>query len=102
MKGNLFRKKCEHQFEIIGYFYKEHLTEYRNCFDEVMAYKRMKCGKCGKVSDVLLSSEKFEPQLYRGREKRRDDYIIKLKNMGFRQEIEIMKKNSIGGEINCE
>lgn len=87
----MFRKKCRHQFEAVGYFYKEYLTEYTNCFDEVNAYKRLKCEKCGEVSNVLLSSEKFNPQLHEGREKRRDDYILKLKNMGFKQEVEIAK-----------
>lgn len=90
----MFRKKCQHQFEIVGYFYKEYLTEYKNCFDEVNAYKRIKCEKCEEISDVLLSSEKFEPQLHRGREQRKDAYIRKLKNMGFRQEVEITNKNS--------
>ena len=87
----MFKKKCQHEYELIGYFYKEYLTEYKNVFDEVNAYKRLKCKKCGEISDVLLSSEKFEPQLYKGREKRREDYIQKLKNMGFRQEVELEK-----------
>lgn len=87
----MFRKKCQHEYELFGYFYKEYLTEYKNCFDSVNAYKRLKCKKCGAVSDVLLSSEKFLPQLHRGREERREDYIQKLKNMGFVQEVELEK-----------
>lgn len=87
----MFGKKCQHEYDLIGYFYKEYLTEYTNVFDEVNAYKRLKCKKCGEISDVLLSSEKFEPQLHKGREKRREDYIQKLKNMGFKQEVELEK-----------
>lgn len=87
----MFKKKCRHEYELVGYFYKEILTEYKNCFDSVNAYKRLKCKKCGETSDALLSSEKFEPQLHKGREKRREDYIQKLKNMGFSQEIELEK-----------
>ena len=87
----MFKKKCQHEYELIGYFYKEYLTEYKNVFDEVNAYKRLKCKKCGEISNILLSSEKFLPQLHKGREKRREDYIQKLKNMEFRQEVELEK-----------
>lgn len=87
----MFRKKCQHEYELVGYFYKEYLTEYANCFDSVNAYKRLKCEKCGDIADVLLSAEKFMPQLYKGREMRRENYILKLKNMGFKQEVELEK-----------
>lgn len=87
----MFKKKCQHEYDLIGYFYKEYLTKYTNAFDEVNAYKRLKCKKCGEISDVLLSSEKFNPQLYKGREKRKEDYIQKLENVGFRQEVELEK-----------
>lgn len=88
--GLFKKKKCEHEWEVIGHFYKEHFTEYTNRFDSVCVYEKFRCKKCGAFSDYLLSSESFLPQLHSGREKRRDDYILKLKNMGFKQEIEIM------------
>lgn len=53
----MFKKKCQHEYELVGYFYKEYLTEYKNVFDEVNDYKRLKRKKCGEISDVLLSSE---------------------------------------------
>lgn len=87
----LFEKDCEHEWGIVGYFYKESLTEYKNSFDNVSAYSKFRCKKCGTFSDHLLSQEDFLPQLHNGREWRKDDYISKLENMGFKQEVELMK-----------
>lgn len=88
----VFRKKCNHEYVLIGDCYKERLTEYRNCFDKVVVFRKFKCKKCGEFYNELLSTEEFEPQLYHGREKRKDDYILKLINMGFKQEIELLKE----------
>lgn len=85
------KKKCDHEYELVGDYYKELLTEYKNCFDKVITCSKLRCKKCGEITNVLLTTEEFNPQLHNGREKRRDDYITKLKNMGFVQEVELMK-----------
>lgn len=87
-----FKKKaCNHNYEVVGYYYKEYFTEYTNAFDEVNAYKRLRCKLCGEIKNILLSSEDFMPQLHKGREKRRDDYIKHLMDKGVQQEIEMME-----------
>lgn len=91
MFGLLKKKKCEHKWELVGYYYKEYFTEYKNSFDEICAYAKFRCSKCQKFSDHLLSKEEFMPQLHEGRERRKSDYILKLENMGFKQEIELLK-----------
>lgn len=87
----MFKRKCQHEYELVGYFYKEYFTEYTNCFDSVCAYAKFRCKKCCEFSNHLLSKEEFLPQLHEGRESRREDYIKHLKNEGFKQEIDIMK-----------
>lgn len=85
----IFKKKCKHEYEAIGNFYKEHLTEYVNCFDKVNAYKRERCKKCGNIRDVLLSSEKFIPEMHRSRDPRKEKYINYLTEKGFALEIDL-------------
>lgn len=67
MLRNLFKikKKCNHHFsEKIGLFYKEHLSQYRNCFDNIEVYMRYKCPKCGEYRDVRLGSQSFSPEMF--------------------------------------
>lgn len=81
--------KCKHAYENLGIFYKEIFTQYRNWFDEINVYKRNRCKICGHIEDTLLSSEKFMPELYEGRDGRKDEYIKHLKNKGCKLEIDI-------------
>lgn len=71
----LLKRKCQHDYEIIGTFYKEHFTEYTNCFDTIDVYRKERCKKCNHIKNTLLSSESFMPQLHEGREERKDKYI---------------------------
>ena len=88
----LFKRKCEHEYETVGLFYKEYLTEYRNCFDSISVYMRRRCKKCGDVYDARLSSETFVPELYHDRDERKDMYIDGLKEKGIGLEIDLYKK----------
>lgn len=87
----LFKKKYkhEHEFENLGLFYKERLTEYRNCFDEIKVYRKEQCRLCGCIQDVLLSSEEFIPELYEGRDDRKDSYIKHLIDRNIKLEIDL-------------
>lgn len=82
-------KPCEHEYETIDSYYKEHLTEYINCCDTINAYARRKCIKCGDIKDVFLSSEQFLPELHLRDRKRKDSYIEYLKSIGFKPEIDL-------------
>lgn len=92
---NWFKKKkdksykCNHHFDKkVGLFYKDDLSQYRNCFDHVEAYIRFKCSKCGENKDILLSSEQFKPEMYYGKSDK-EKYIAKLKSQGYMQKHEI-------------
>lgn len=84
-----FKKKCEHEYENIGTFYKEIFTEYINCFDRIDVYERNRCKICGNIEDTLLSSEKFMPELHEGRDSRKDKYIKHLIDKGYKLEIDL-------------
>lgn len=86
----LFRKKHIHEYESVGYFYKEHYTEYRNDFDQINAYQKYRCKTCEKIMDVLLSSESFLPEMYEHKRDYKDKYIQYLKSNGFKSEIELV------------
>lgn len=89
----IFRKAiCEHQYSNVGRYYKEILTEYRNCFDMIVVYQRKKCNKCGVIKDMEISVERFLPELYETRDKRKDGYIKLLRHKGIYTEIEMLDK----------
>lgn len=87
-----FRKKlmCEHEWECVGMYYKEHLTEYRNCFDRVVVYKRYICSVCDKIYDEELSCESFVPEMHYRYDARRKEYIRKLQDKGIYDEIDFI------------
>lgn len=82
-------KRCRHEYETLGVFYKEYLTQYTNCFDVISVYRKERCQKCGEINNVLLSSESFVPELYNRRDIRKDDYIKHLKGKGIGLEIDL-------------
>lgn len=82
--------KCNHKFVGVGLFYKETFTEYVNRFDQVVVYKKSKCSVCGKTVNTALTWEDFLPQLHKGREARRDEYIKKLKAKGIVDEVDLL------------
>lgn len=85
-----FKKKCKHEFENLGMFYKEIFTEYINRFDKVNVYRKERCRLCGCTQDVLVSSEEFMPELHKGRDNRKDEYIKHLRNnKGLKLEIDL-------------
>ncbi len=86
------RKKCKHEYELVGDYYKESFTGYTNSFDEVNTWRKFRCKKCGEFRNQLLTIEKFNPQLDRGREPRREEYISKLIGLGFKLEVELLKE----------
>lgn len=92
MLKNLFKTKkiCNHHFtEKVGLFYKEHLSQYRNCFDNVEVFIRYQCCKCGEYKDVLLGHQQFCPEMfYDDIEKKQ--YIKKIRSQGFVMEYELM------------
>lgn len=81
---------CRHDYELIGFFYKESLSKYKNAFDEVKVYKKYKCSKCSKINNVLVSTEEFPPELHHftGRFEK-IDYIYALKKKGIKQEVDL-------------
>ena len=81
-------RECEHEYHTVGKFYKEYLTEYKNSFDSIKAYVKRECKKCSCTTDVLLSSEEFVPELYHGRDERKEEYIKHLTDLGFTSEID--------------
>ena len=85
------KKKCKHEYELVGNYYKEFLTQYRNSFDQIVTFRKFKCLKCGEIYNESLTTEEFEPQMYKGREIRKKEYLLDLKAMGFKQEVELMK-----------
>lgn len=84
-----FKRKCKHDYEKIGLFYKEYLTEYRNAFDSVVAYRKERCKKCGNIINVPLAREFFMPELHKGRDERKDEYIKYLRGKGYKLEIDL-------------
>lgn len=99
MFRKIFKKKieekpklqCEHDWQIIGKYYKVYKSIYRNNFDCVSVYIKMVCPKYGKVLDHLLGEEKFDPSMFRsytGQEK----YIKKLEKDGIMTEIEMNER----------
>lgn len=85
----LFKRKCKHEYETLGMFYKEIFTEYRNCFDAIVVYRRERCKKCGDINDVYISSKNFPPELYY------KDYTREQKD----KYIEHLTRKDIGLEI---
>jgi len=89
VKNLVMFKKCVHDLENVGYYYKEIRTKYRNEFDRINAYYRKRCKKCGKIMDVLVSSEQYMPQMYYGREPEMDRYVEHLKDKNFVMEVDL-------------
>lgn len=86
----MFLKKCHHEYKTVGVFYKEIPTEYKNCFDEINVYRKDYCQKCGRIDDILLSSEKFQPEMYDYCSRREKDvYIMYLRKKGIGLEIDL-------------
>ncbi|NHI48064.1 hypothetical protein FDE94_09305 [Clostridium botulinum] len=90
----LFKKEKqpihEHKFEIsnpIGKYYKLYRTEYRNCFDKVVIYIRVKC-ECGHYADFPLSKDSFLPSLHYS-DFEEKQFIENIKKQGIEAEYEI-------------
>lgn len=88
----MFKRKCKHEWSVIGLFYKENLTQYRNYFDKVEVYQKHFCCKCCQYKDELISIEFFMPELYHGRDERKTEYIQKLNKKGILDEIDLLYK----------
>lgn len=95
------RKVCNHPvWKPVGYFYKESLSEWRNCFDRVYAYIRYKCTNCGECKNLLLGSKEYVPELYHGRDPQKDEYIKSLQSLGYMSEVQIsMLHHKINNEV---
>lgn len=87
----MFEKKCEHKIKPIGTYYKEELTEYRNCFDFITVYSVGVCKLCDKKVHSVITKEHFLPELHEGRDRRKIDYIQMLSKRGILTEIEMLK-----------
>lgn len=87
-----FKKKlnCNHEWKNIGMYYKTHLTQYRNCFDEVIVYNRCICSKCGDMYNKEMSIESFLPEMYHRCDTKKEEYITKLKSKGIFDEIDFI------------
>lgn len=79
---------CLHNYEPVGFFYKESLAKYSDGFDKVNVYKKCKCSKCSKINNVLISSDEFRSEKY-GCNGRKLDYMYNLKRKGIKQEVDL-------------
>lgn len=87
----LFKRKCKHEYEELGMFYKEYFTEYSNCFDTIVVYRKERCKKCGDINDIQISSETFLPEKHYTRN-RKNAYIKILANKNIGLEIDLKTK----------
>ena len=87
----MFKRKnaCEHNYDYIGKYYKETLTEFSNDFDIIETYNRCICDKCGKLIDIVTSREEFLPSLYKGIDDRHNKYVKQLIEKGYVLEFEL-------------
>lgn len=74
--SNINKHECCFQ-DNLGFYYKLYRTEYRNGFDYVTVYTRVKC-ECGRYIDRIVSKEKFLPSLYSCVISEREEYVDKL------------------------
>lgn len=90
----MFKKffKCRHNNHTkVGLFYKEHLTEYRNCSDVIETFVKYKCRDCGEYFNQKLGDECFLPERFYFNDSK-EVYKRKLRAQGFVLEYEAMLK----------
>lgn len=82
--------KCKHEYTTVGLFYKEIPTEWVNCFDKINVYKKCRCKKCGRIDDILLTSEEFQPEIVDHSSRvKKDGYMAYLRTRGIGLEIDL-------------
>lgn len=92
--SKLKNQKCTHSFQpICPPYYKVDDTIFVNEHDMISVWIRQKCTKCGFITDNLIVTESFLPQVhhdYIGEQKR--EYIQTLRENGVVSEFEALKK----------
>ena len=88
----VFKKnnKCNHKYINIGYYYELQLTEYRNCFDNIIITELNRCSICGKIEKNIIGKHEFVPRMYnpKGIEEE-EEYIQTLRNKNILEEYEL-------------
>ncbi len=81
--------ECEHEYKIVCKYYKESLSKYRNCSDDIKMYLVFMCAKCGEIKERNIQNKKFPPEWFQleGKEEK-DKFKAKLEKEGFLQEYE--------------
>lgn len=99
MLKRLFQKqvvaKHVHDYSnCVGLYYVDSPTPFRDQFDHVYAYVRVKCKDCGEIEDRKLATYQFLPTKYCAKSDKRQ-FIDNLKKQGFVQkhEIEMVEYN---------
>ena len=78
-------KKCKHlDSEIVGKYYKVHLSPYTNGCDEISIYILTRCLNCGEFQHRHISNEEFLPERYYKESKTEKEALIhNLRQKGF-------------------
>lgn len=99
---NVFKKKqfCTHESKVIvGKVYKEHLSSYRNVFDNIELYMRFRCPDCGECKDICLGHKSFLPEMFND-DKDKKEFIKKIRSEGYLAEYELMQRVYENGKRN--
>lgn len=87
---NLFKKKEQNEdkfIQIVGYYYKDHVSIYKNLPDSIEVYKRViySCDKHYK--DFFVSKQDLRPSLYENSQYEKDAYKNKLECKGIKDDL---------------
>lgn len=87
---NLFKKKEQNEdkfIQIVGYYYEDHISMYKNLPDSIEIYRRVLC-TCGEhYKNVLVLKQDFSPSLYENSQHEKDVYKNKLENKGIKDKL---------------
>ena len=95
----VFKKnnKCNHKYINIGYYYELQLTEYRNCFDNIIIIEVNKCSICGKIEKKIIGKREFIPRMYNPKgieDEEKYIQILRSKNILEEYELYLNLKNN--------
>ena len=92
-KDKINAHECDFK-HFLGFYYKLYRTEYRDSFDHVVVYARVKCD-CGNNIDREVSDEKFISSMYHCDNSEREDYIKRLEKKGILDECSFNIKTNL-------